>query len=525
MSLQYVTNCNLLYVAEFRFRKDDSLHYLKTQKSNAKRIPAIILSMVLLFTTVLSASMITSSAASFSPRLSAPSYNNQYYYSSKNIFYSAGYGMPNCTAYAFGRAYEILGTEPNLSHGNAQDWYGYNQATGAYSYGSTPKVGAIACWSYSGGGHVAVVESVENGVATLSNSAWGRQDLNFYLTRDPVSNPGSSGNSWWHFQGFIYLLDGYDDSDDYDYDDDDDSDDYDDEPSVKPTDNYSTGTYQVNVDSTLNMRSGVGTNTGWVASVPNGTTLNISQIDSDSQYVWGKTSYNGVSGWVALEYCNYIGSTPAEEPTEDSEDYEEPTSEAYEPTTSPSDEPVTDPTPEATEEVTTEPQEDDTNYVLYFAYNDSEETGVYPLQSSDQTATVELKAGEYSIFMNADDQTISSTYTLKLETTSEVSVAYDAANDYFDIHVYEIEEAPSDENTSPTVEAEATTVNSVSTADTATNDSACANTGSNSTGSTSATSTSGNVQTGGNVHVEAILLLTFSVSSLAVLWFKRRLFF
>lgn len=83
----------------------------------------------------------------------------------------------------------------------------------------------------------------------------------------------------------------------------------------------------------------------------------------------------------------------------------------------------------------------------------------------------------------------------------------------------------SDENTSPTVEAEATTVNSVSTADTATNDSASANTGSNSTGSTSATSTSGNVQTGGNVHVEAILLLTFSVSSLAVLWFKRRLFF
>lgn len=145
------------------------------------------------------------------------------------------------------------------------------------------------------------------------------------------------------------------------------------------------------------------------------------------------------------------------------------------------DEPVTDPTPEATEEVTTEPQEDDTNYVLYFAYNDSEETGVYPLQSSDQTATVELKAGEYSIFMNADDQTISSTYTLKLETTSEVSVAYDAANDYFDIHVYEIEEALSDENTSPTVEAEATTVNSVSTADTATNDSASANTGSNST--------------------------------------------
>lgn len=518
---------NVIYcVAEFRFRKDDSLHYLKTEKSNAKRIPAIILSMVLLFTTVLSASMITSSAASFSPRFSAPSYDNQYYYSSKNIFYSAGYGMPNCTAYAFGRAYEILGTEPNLSHGNAQDWYGYNQATGAYSYGSTPQVGAIACWSYNGGGHVAVVESIDNGVVTLSNSAWA--STNFYLTYDSVSNPGSSGNSWWHFQGFIYLLNNSGDSGN--------SGDSDpigkgDEPSVKPTDDYSTGTYQVNVDSTLNMRSGAGTNTGWVASVPNGTMLNITQIDSDSNYVWGYSTYNGVSGWVALEYCNYIGNTPAQDPTEASEDVEETTSEVVEDTTSAPEESATDPTQEATEEVTeasTAPQEDKANYVLYFAYNDSEETGVYPLQSADQTATVELKAGEYSIFMKADNQTISSTYTLKLETTSEVSVAYDAANDYFDIHVTAIEETPSTENTSPTAETEATTatVNSVSTADTATNDSASANTGSNSTsGNASATGSNGNVQTGGNVQVEAMLLLTFSVSSLAVLWFKRRLFF
>ena len=279
------------------------------------------------------------------------------------------------------------------------------------------------------------------------------------------------------------------------------------------------------------MRGGAGTNTGWVASVPNGAMLNITQIDSDSNYVWGYTTYNGVSGWVALEYCNYIGNTPVQDPTEASEDVEETTSEVVEDTTSAPEESATDPTQEATEEVTeasTAPQEDKANYVLYFAYNDSEETGVYPLQSADQTATVELKAGEYSIFMKADNQTISSTYTLKLETTSEVSVAYDAANDYFDIHVTAIEETPSTENTSPTAETEATTatVNSVSTADTATNDSASANTGSNSTsGNASATGSNGNVQTGGNVQVEAMLLLTFSVSSLAVLWFKRRLFF
>ena len=93
--------------------------------------------------------------------------------------------MPNCTAYAFGRAYEILGTEPNLSHGNAQDWYGYNQATGAYSYGSTPQVGAIACWSYNGGGHVAVVESIDNGVVTLSNSALAKTAI-LHMIQFPI---------------------------------------------------------------------------------------------------------------------------------------------------------------------------------------------------------------------------------------------------------------------------------------------------------------------------------------------------
>lgn len=70
--------------------------------------------------------------------------------------------MPNCTAYAYGRAYEILGSEPKLSWNNAEQWYGYNKANGYYKYGQTPKVGAIACWSYSyGGGHVAVVERLK----------------------------------------------------------------------------------------------------------------------------------------------------------------------------------------------------------------------------------------------------------------------------------------------------------------------------------------------------------------------------
>lgn len=88
--------------------------------------------------------------------------------------------MPNCTAYAYGRAYEILGSEPKLSWNNAEQWYDYNKSNGYYKYGKDPKVGAIACWSYSyGGGHVAVVEKVENGVITLSNSAYSGDNFTF----------------------------------------------------------------------------------------------------------------------------------------------------------------------------------------------------------------------------------------------------------------------------------------------------------------------------------------------------------
>ena len=52
---------------------------------------------------------------------------DDYYFNSTNPLEAAGYGMPNCTAYAWSRAYEILDSVPNLCTGNAQEWYGYNK--------------------------------------------------------------------------------------------------------------------------------------------------------------------------------------------------------------------------------------------------------------------------------------------------------------------------------------------------------------------------------------------------------------
>ncbi len=144
------------------------------------------------------------SATIYSPRLSAPESTNSYYYSNKNIFYASGYGMPNCTAYAYGRAYEILGKAPSLCTGNAGKWYDYNVSGGYYPYGQTPKLGAIAVWANDSShnkGHVAVVEKINNdGTITISESHYGGT-----LFQTKTGKP-SELYSYKNFLGYIYIL-------------------------------------------------------------------------------------------------------------------------------------------------------------------------------------------------------------------------------------------------------------------------------------------------------------------------------
>ena len=265
----------------------------------SKKVSAAVLTAVMLFVSVFSMSMIAS-AASFSPRLSAPSSSNKYYYSNLNVFYKYGYGMPNCTAYAYGRAYEILGSEPKLSWNNAEQWYDYNKSNGYYRYGKNPKVGAIACWSYNGGGgHVAVVEKVENGQITFSNSAWSGQ--NFYLSYASTSDKNAGGNSWWNFQGYIYLGDFSGSTSTT-------------QATTKKV-TYTTGTYKTNVDDYLKMRSGAGTSYSSIAFVPNNVTLNVTKVSTAGGYTWGYTSYNGKTGWVALDFCTFVSSSTVQPTT------------------------------------------------------------------------------------------------------------------------------------------------------------------------------------------------------------------
>lgn len=127
-----------------------------------------------------------------------------YYYSEKNIFQNMGYGMPNCTAYVWGRIFEILGKEPVFSTGNAGRWYMYNADRKIYSYGSIPKEGAVACWDHfdNVNGHVAVVESVsaDRNTVQISESQWNGKNFETYKMKS------DSSGSWrgYRFLGYIY---------------------------------------------------------------------------------------------------------------------------------------------------------------------------------------------------------------------------------------------------------------------------------------------------------------------------------
>lgn len=139
----------------------------------------------------------------FVKRLSAPSTSDKHYYSD-NIFYQSNYGMPNCTCYAWGRWYELLGEKPRLCISNAENWYNYNDG---YKRGNTPKLGSVIVWAKGqvnnandGAGHVAIVEEIyPDGSILTSNSAWG--GANFY-TKKYAKGYKLNG---YTFLGFIHL--------------------------------------------------------------------------------------------------------------------------------------------------------------------------------------------------------------------------------------------------------------------------------------------------------------------------------
>lgn len=176
------------------------------------RRDVILIAMVLIFTCSFNA--FGKSVNEFIPRNSAPGLNETYYCQPNNLF-SNGNGVGNCTWYAYGRAYEILGKKP-VFNGNAKQWWQFKDSYKGNGDVNSPRVGSIAVWgSNNDYGHVAVVEKVyEDGSVDLSESSWGGVWHNNYqywgkktYSKYGILNYPDGNGKVMGFLGYIYLLD------------------------------------------------------------------------------------------------------------------------------------------------------------------------------------------------------------------------------------------------------------------------------------------------------------------------------
>ena len=81
------------------------------------------------------------------PRLNDNGILNNFHWYAQNPFYQAGYGMPNCTCYSYGRVWEY--SDPNnngnnkpvnLPLGDGGVWWDRAVASGYYQTGQSPSL-------------------------------------------------------------------------------------------------------------------------------------------------------------------------------------------------------------------------------------------------------------------------------------------------------------------------------------------------------------------------------------------------
>lgn len=144
----------------------------------------------------------------FAPRLNSNGILNNPYWYSDNPYWQNGYGLPNCTCYAWGRVWEETGVKPvGLAYGNAEDWYP-NTPDSAFVHSQTPALGAVLCLYGPGdyGGHVAVVEEISgDGSISVSESAYQGDFWRYTTGLKPADGYRAAWavNRNYVFQGFL----------------------------------------------------------------------------------------------------------------------------------------------------------------------------------------------------------------------------------------------------------------------------------------------------------------------------------
>lgn len=143
-------------------------------------------------------------------RTTAPSSNNKYYLRPSKggvnncIEIKNGSVLPNCVGYAHGAILELSNGKYKTPMTNAETFY--NNASSIFKRGSTPKVGAVACWrkgsaqtGADGAGHVAIVTSYTDSTITVAQSNYSgkRWEMKTY-------NRNSLNFNGLTFQGYLY---------------------------------------------------------------------------------------------------------------------------------------------------------------------------------------------------------------------------------------------------------------------------------------------------------------------------------
>lgn len=175
---------------------------------------------------------IVTQPSGFKARTGRPSVSNAYYYnSSYNIYYKYNslaptgqkyyanyYVLGNCTWYACGRAMEIVANAGgNVSKvqaifgGDPVGIYNTNATKRVFSFGTTPKIGALAIFNYgaSGDAHIAVVENIVNGVPYVSESGYAFGTTIPNASRSNIIFKYQSIYNWAggrKLLGYIYLI-------------------------------------------------------------------------------------------------------------------------------------------------------------------------------------------------------------------------------------------------------------------------------------------------------------------------------
>ena len=232
-------------------------------------------------------------------RYKCPDYSNPFYFSKLNIFQATGWGMPNCTAYAWGRAYEYYQVKPQLSTYNAGEWWFDNISWKAYEFGQEPRVGSVAVWDRwdQNRGHVAFVEAVEGDHIILSESSYGGTMFRVRTIKSDSSDYLYGGDL--RFLGFIYVDKPYQGA------------------SKLPGQQWRL------YESVVARFTPSVTGKSWL-TVKSGAELNITETVQAEGYLWGKFTYAGTTAWCVLNYATCLTDTtqtpdPPTEPVEGEE--------------------------------------------------------------------------------------------------------------------------------------------------------------------------------------------------------------